>query len=175
MSSLRGRWRPGHTGAQPGDGLTAVRFDDAGLHAAVGTAGGRVALFDLRSPRPLLVKDHMYGAPIVDVKFHAPDREAGGARARRLPLRLGLGQGPPQCYEQTAPGCACAANAAARQCRRVGPRGLPMVDIAPGARGACLGVWQILRRRGPLAELRNLEGRRAEAVCAAQACRAARW
>jgi len=103
-----GRWRPGHTGAQPGDGLTAVRFDDAGLHPAVGTAGGRVALFDLRSPRPLLVKDHMYGAPIVDVKFHAPDREAGGARARRLPLGLGLGQGPPQCYEQTAPGCACA-------------------------------------------------------------------
>jgi hypothetical protein len=62
-----------------------VRFDAAGLHAAVGTAGGRVALFDLRSPRPLLVKDHMYGAPIVDIKFHAPDREAGGARARRRP------------------------------------------------------------------------------------------
>ncbi len=56
-----------------------MRFDDAGLHAAVGTSGGRVALFDLRSPRPLLVKDHMYGAPIVDVKFHAPHREAGGA------------------------------------------------------------------------------------------------
>ena len=66
---------------QPGDGLTAVRFDDAGLHAAVGTSGGRVALFDLRSPRPLLVKDHMYGAPIMDVKFHAPHREAGGAPA----------------------------------------------------------------------------------------------
>ncbi|KAK9846298.1 hypothetical protein WJX81_001159 [Elliptochloris bilobata] len=68
----------------PGDGLTALRFDDAGLHAAVGTSGGRVALFDLRSSRPLLVKDHMYGAPIVDIKFHSPHREAGGLSGRKV-------------------------------------------------------------------------------------------
>jgi ribosome biogenesis protein ENP2 len=36
-----------------------VRFDDAGLHVAAGTSGGLVALFDLRSQRPLVVKDHM--------------------------------------------------------------------------------------------------------------------
>ena len=78
---------------QPGDGLTAVRFDDAGLHAAVGTSGGRVALFDLRSPRPLLVKDHMYGAPIVDVKFHAPHREAGGAPDSAAVATLCLAKG----------------------------------------------------------------------------------
>lgn len=46
----------------PGDELTALRFDEGGLNVAVGTKGGLVALFDLRSQRPLLVKDHMYGA-----------------------------------------------------------------------------------------------------------------
>jgi hypothetical protein len=62
---------------QPGEGLTAVRFDGAGLTAAVGTANGLVALFDLRSSRPALVKDHMYGAAIRDIKFHAGDGLAG--------------------------------------------------------------------------------------------------
>ena len=53
-----------------GQGLTALRFDDSGMHVAVGTSGGLVALFDLRSQRPLVVKDHMYDSKIVDIKFH---------------------------------------------------------------------------------------------------------
>lgn len=32
-----------------GQGLTALRFDDSGMHVAVGTSGGLVAIFDLRS------------------------------------------------------------------------------------------------------------------------------
>lgn len=32
-----------------GQALTALRFDDSGMHLAVGTNNGRVALFDLRS------------------------------------------------------------------------------------------------------------------------------
>lgn len=32
-----------------GQGLTALRFDDSGMHVAVGTSGGLVAVFDLRS------------------------------------------------------------------------------------------------------------------------------
>ena len=32
-----------------GEALTALRFDDSGMHLAVGTNNGRVALFDLRS------------------------------------------------------------------------------------------------------------------------------
>lgn len=32
-----------------GQELTALRFDDAGLHIAVGTRNGMVALYDLRS------------------------------------------------------------------------------------------------------------------------------
>lgn len=54
----------------PRQGLTALRFDTNGMNIAVGTSGGLVALFDLRSQQPLLVKDHMYDSPIVDVKFH---------------------------------------------------------------------------------------------------------
>ena len=33
-------------------------------------AGGKVGVFDLRRSKPLVVKDHMYDAPIVDIKFH---------------------------------------------------------------------------------------------------------
>ncbi|DBA73463.1 TPA: hypothetical protein ACH3X1_011491 [Trebouxia sp. C0004] len=59
--------------------LTAVRFDDTGLHCAVGTSNGLVALYDLRSSRPLLVKDHMYGDKITDIKFHAAHGSGGNA------------------------------------------------------------------------------------------------
>ena len=52
-----------------GQELTAVRFDSGGLHVAVGTSGGLVSIFDLRSSRPLITKDHMYDSPIVDIKF----------------------------------------------------------------------------------------------------------
>ena len=59
--------------------LTAVRFDDTGLHCAVGTSTGLVALYDLRSSRPLLIKDHMYGDKITDIKFHAAHGSGGNA------------------------------------------------------------------------------------------------
>ncbi|KAI7845268.1 hypothetical protein COHA_001310 [Chlorella ohadii] len=54
-----------------GQPLTALRFDDSGMHMAVGTGNGLVALFDLRSQRPMVVKDHMYDSKIVDIKFHS--------------------------------------------------------------------------------------------------------
>jgi ribosome biogenesis protein ENP2 len=66
--------------AQPGEALTAVRFDDTGLGVACGTAGGLVALFDLRAQRPTVVKDHMYGQRITDIKFHASGEGGAGAR-----------------------------------------------------------------------------------------------
>lgn len=62
---------------QAGEGLTALRFDDSGLQCAVGTTNGLVALFDLRASRPTIVKDHMYGAAIRDIKFHTADSMAG--------------------------------------------------------------------------------------------------
>ena len=71
---------------QPGEGLTALRFSDSGLQCAVGTANGLVALYDLRSLRPLIVKDHNYGAAIKDIKFHIPDRMAGARPSNCLTL-----------------------------------------------------------------------------------------
>lgn len=59
-----------------------MRFDDAGLHVAVGTSTGLVALYDLRAQHPLLVKDHMYGAPIKDIKFHSAPGDGMGASRR---------------------------------------------------------------------------------------------
>ena len=41
----------------------------SGLSMAVGTSTGQVLLYDLRSSKPLLVKDHMYGLPIKKVVF----------------------------------------------------------------------------------------------------------
>ena len=68
-------------GCQADEALTALRFDDSGLQCAVGTSNGLVALFDLRASRPTFVKDHMYGAPIKDIKFHTIDSMAGALLA----------------------------------------------------------------------------------------------
>ena len=64
---------------QPGEELRALRFSESGLHCAVGTSNGLVAVFDLRSSKPTVIKDHMYDAPIVDIKFHTPP---GGSTQR---------------------------------------------------------------------------------------------
>lgn len=49
---------------------------------AVGTSNGLVALYDLRSQRPLVVKDHMYGSKIVDIKFHSYGADASAGNRR---------------------------------------------------------------------------------------------
>ncbi|KAM9316404.1 nucleolar protein 10 [Gastrophryne carolinensis] len=56
------------------DGLpsvSALKFNGP-LHVAVGTSTGQVLLYDLRSSRPLIVKDHQYGLPIKSIQFHNP-------------------------------------------------------------------------------------------------------
>ncbi|KAK9671224.1 hypothetical protein RND81_12G014400 [Saponaria officinalis] len=51
--------------------VTAIAFDeDAGFQMAVGSSEGKVLIYDLRSSQPLRVKDHMYGSPILDIKWH---------------------------------------------------------------------------------------------------------
>ncbi|KAL7567787.1 hypothetical protein ACA910_000539 [Epithemia clementina (nom. ined.)] len=50
--------------------VSAVTFDSTGMYMAAGTAGGLVALYDVRSSRPLLVQEHKHGLPINTVKFH---------------------------------------------------------------------------------------------------------
>ncbi|XP_071999684.1 nucleolar protein 10 [Engystomops pustulosus] len=51
--------------------VTALKFNGP-LHMAVGTSTGQVLLYDLRSNRPLTVKDHQYGLPIKSIQFHDP-------------------------------------------------------------------------------------------------------
>ena len=64
----------GDSVGQKGVALTSMRFDDAGYHLGVGTRGGLVALYDLRSSKPLVVKDHLYDTKIVDIKFRSPTK-----------------------------------------------------------------------------------------------------
>ena len=50
--------------------VTSLAFRD-GLNMAVGTSTGHILLYDIRSSRPLLVKDHLYGTPIKSLLFHS--------------------------------------------------------------------------------------------------------
>ncbi|KAL0894756.1 hypothetical protein ABMA27_013288 [Loxostege sticticalis] len=49
--------------------ITALKFDGA-LKMGVGTSTGHVLLYDIRSSKPLLVKDHMNETPIKSIEFH---------------------------------------------------------------------------------------------------------
>ncbi|KYN31596.1 Nucleolar protein 10 [Trachymyrmex septentrionalis] len=49
--------------------ITALKFQ-GGLNLGVGTSTGHVLIYDIRSNKPLLVKDHMYGLPIKCIDFH---------------------------------------------------------------------------------------------------------
>lgn len=48
--------------------VTALLFRD-GLTMGLGTSTGHVLLYDLRSTKPLLIKDHQYGLPINSIAF----------------------------------------------------------------------------------------------------------
>ena len=56
--------------------VTALSFSLDGLTLATGLSNGRVALYDLRAPRPTVVKDHRYGLPVLKVEW----AETGGQR-----------------------------------------------------------------------------------------------
>ncbi|XP_018404472.1 PREDICTED: nucleolar protein 10-like [Cyphomyrmex costatus] len=49
--------------------ITALKFQ-GGLNLGVGTSTGHVLIYDIRSNKPLLTKDHMYGLPIKCIDFH---------------------------------------------------------------------------------------------------------
>ncbi|KAJ1257761.1 hypothetical protein BS78_10G021000 [Paspalum vaginatum] len=51
--------------------VTSLQFDeDQGYLLAVGSSTGKVSIYDLRMSSPLRVKDHMYGSPILNIKWH---------------------------------------------------------------------------------------------------------
>ncbi|XP_061378229.1 nucleolar protein 10 [Danaus plexippus] len=49
--------------------ITSIKFNGA-LQLGVGTSTGHVLLYDIRSSKPLLVKDHMNEIPIKCIEFH---------------------------------------------------------------------------------------------------------
>ncbi|KAL4706040.1 hypothetical protein ACJJTC_014262 [Scirpophaga incertulas] len=49
--------------------ITALKFDGP-LKMGIGTSTGHVILYDIRSSKPLLVKDHMNEIPIKKLEFH---------------------------------------------------------------------------------------------------------
>ncbi|XP_014297984.1 nucleolar protein 10 [Microplitis demolitor] len=49
--------------------VTSLKFK-GGLTMAVGTATGQILLYDIRSNKPFLMKDHMYGLPIRGIDFN---------------------------------------------------------------------------------------------------------
>lgn len=51
--------------------VTALAFNHTGMLLAAGTKGGNVALYDIRSSKPLHVKEHQYGLPIHTLRFHS--------------------------------------------------------------------------------------------------------
>jgi ribosome biogenesis protein ENP2 len=50
--------------------ITSLAHDLSGLYMGVGTAGGLVALYDVRSSKPLHIKEHKHGMSIHTLKFH---------------------------------------------------------------------------------------------------------
>jgi len=54
----------------PGE-VTSICFDASGINMCAGTKGGNVALYDMRSSKPLFIKEHQYGLPIHTVQFHS--------------------------------------------------------------------------------------------------------
>ena len=70
-----------------GHEITSLAFDTAtGMNLAVGTHGGNVALYDMRSSKPLHVKEHQYGLPIHTVQFHSASNTVLSADAKLVKI-----------------------------------------------------------------------------------------
>lgn len=66
--------------------VTALQFMPDGIHWAAGTSDGRVLLFDLRTHRPLDVRDHYNGFAIKKIDYHASTGTLVSADKRSLKL-----------------------------------------------------------------------------------------
>ena len=50
--------------------ITSINFEEGGMGFLVGTSDGRALLYDLRHNKPIYVRNHPYGLPVIDVRFH---------------------------------------------------------------------------------------------------------
>jgi ribosome biogenesis protein ENP2 len=65
-----------HESAGARSEVTALDFHRSGITTAVGTSTGMIYLYDLRSPLPLLQKDHGYGYPVQTLQFLTPSTKS---------------------------------------------------------------------------------------------------
>ena len=64
--------------------VSSLCYSDDGLTLAVGMSNGHVLLYDLRSSKPAVVKDHRYGLPVVKVEFHPSTRHVVSTDAKSV-------------------------------------------------------------------------------------------
>ena len=76
--------------------ITALTWDVDGLSLGVGTFDGNVILYDIRSSKPLHVKEHQYGVPMVDICFHNSSRHviSTDQKVAKIWQRMGMIGGP---------------------------------------------------------------------------------
>jgi ribosome biogenesis protein ENP2 len=55
--------------------ISTIRFEPGSLNVAVGTSRGKVFLYDMRYPLPMLTLTHHYKLPIRNIKYHAGSRK----------------------------------------------------------------------------------------------------
>ena len=68
-------------------GISAMKFDEGNaLNVAIGTNAGKVLLYDLRSSKPVVVKQHPHGLPIVSLDFHNTSRRVISADTKVIKI-----------------------------------------------------------------------------------------
>jgi ribosome biogenesis protein ENP2 len=60
----------GNSSGSSNTSITALSFDTDGLTLGVGTNNGNCYMYDIRSSKPLYIKEHQYGLPIIDIHYH---------------------------------------------------------------------------------------------------------
>lgn len=66
--------------------VTTSEYDIDGLTLGVGTSTGHVLIYDLRSSKPLFIKDFRNNSAIKDIKFHSSARKVVAADGNSIKL-----------------------------------------------------------------------------------------
>lgn len=66
--------------------VTAMNFMPDGMHWSVGTSDGRVLLFDLRSAKPLAIRDHYNGFAIKKIEYHSGSQQILSADKKSIKM-----------------------------------------------------------------------------------------
>ena len=69
--SLDESWQENSSRSSTAKEISSIAYDASGLYMAIGTGNGLVALYDVRSSRPLFVQEHKHGSSIHTVRFHS--------------------------------------------------------------------------------------------------------